>query len=247
MEDSKFNPIPYVVSCGIILLLIALLIPSNMGPREAAPRSQCRNNLKVIGLALHNYHEDYGSFPPAYVADDNGRPMHSWRVLILPYLDQAGLYNQYRFDEPWNGPHNSQFLEKRIYYYQCPVEAKKHVRESREARMTSYVAVVGPRTAFPGSESVSLKDISDGTSSVIAIVEVANSGIHWMEPRDLHVLQMATKVNPSVGQGISSPHKGGGAHALLCDGAVRSLADETAPETIRRLLEINDGEPVDGY
>src|SRR5262245_38698724 len=85
----------------LILVPCLLSMIETGGHRTASQRSQCKNNMKQIGLALHNYAEMYGSFPPAYIADDNGRPMHSWRVLILPFIDQVPLYNQYRFDEPW--------------------------------------------------------------------------------------------------------------------------------------------------
>src|SRR5579864_1434043 len=80
--------------CG----LFACLIPPMGHPPEASWRAQCKNNLKYIGQALHNYHDTFGSFPPAYIADSNGRPMHSWRVLLLPFFDQARatLYAKYR-------------------------------------------------------------------------------------------------------------------------------------------------------
>src|SRR4051812_9073955 len=93
------------LALGLAIAFFFSLSPST-GPREASKRTQCKNNLKEIALALHNYHEAYGCFPPAYIADKDGRPMHSWRVLILPYLDEKPLYLKYRFDEPWNGPHN---------------------------------------------------------------------------------------------------------------------------------------------
>src|SRR5690242_17032670 len=95
---------------GLFLLLcctgvpFALILPAVQQAREAARRSQCKNNLKQIGLALHNYHETYGGLPPAFVADDQGRPMHSWRVLILPFLGEQALYNEYNLSEPWDGP-----------------------------------------------------------------------------------------------------------------------------------------------
>jgi prepilin-type processing-associated H-X9-DG protein len=109
--------------------------------------------------------------------------------------------------------------------------------------MTSYVAVVGPDTAWPGARSTKLGDITDGTSNTLLVVEVADSGIHWMEPRDLHVLQMAPTVNPQAGQGISSRHPGG-AQASLADGSVRYLSEELSEEKLRALLTIAGGEPL---
>src|SRR5260221_9789347 len=85
----------------IAAVAIASWLPMERGVRPAARRSQCKNNLKQIGLALHNYHGVWGSFPPPYIPDEQGRPKHSWRTLILPMFDQAPLYNKYRFDEPW--------------------------------------------------------------------------------------------------------------------------------------------------
>src|SRR5437867_4482802 len=92
---------------GILGLLVALLLPATRsGGREAARRMQCSNYHKQIGLALQNYHDDYHSFPPAYIADADGKPMHSWRVMILPYMERKGLYDKYDLNEPWNGPNN---------------------------------------------------------------------------------------------------------------------------------------------
>ena len=85
--------------------------------RESGRRAQCRNNLKQIVLALQSYHQANGCFPPAYIADKNGKPMHSWRVLILPYLDRNALYKAYNFSEPWDGPNNKKLLAlaSRVY------------------------------------------------------------------------------------------------------------------------------------
>src|SRR4051812_10595310 len=94
---------------GIVLGMAAFLflLRAVIVDRQAHKLSdQCLGHLKEIGIALHNYHADYGVFPPAYVADASGRPLHSWRVLILPYLEQKPLYNRYNFSEPWDGPNN---------------------------------------------------------------------------------------------------------------------------------------------
>ncbi|MSR56602.1 MAG: DUF1559 domain-containing protein [Planctomycetaceae bacterium] len=234
-----------IISAGIVLLiplvLFALLWPAVSTPPEVHHRSQCKNNLHQIGLALHNYHDVYHSFPPAYVADDSGRPMHSWRVLLLPFLDYTALYNEYRFDEPWNGPHNSTLHDRVLAVYRCPSEDA--AKDSPEALMTSYVAIVGPETAWPGADPTRIEEISDGTSNTLLLVEVANSGIHWMEPRDLHVLQMAPTVNSKAGQGMSSRHTGG-AHILMGDGAVRFLSDRVTAEILRKLITRSAGDVI---
>ena len=101
-------------------ILVALLLPAVQAAREAARRMQCTNNLKQIALAMHNYHDVHGSFPAAYIADENGRPMHSWRVALLPYLERSDLYNQYNFNEPWDSPGNLKVAEQLPQTYRCP-------------------------------------------------------------------------------------------------------------------------------
>ena len=87
-----------IIATGIVMLIglvaVALLLPSVRRAREPARRSQCKNNLKQIWLALHNYHDEYQAFPPAYTVDAEGQPLHSWRTLILPYMDQKPLYDK---------------------------------------------------------------------------------------------------------------------------------------------------------
>jgi len=227
-----------VASVGGILALLSLLCwpepPQEVGPRR---RITCPANMKNVVLALHTYHDVYHSFPPAYIADAEGRPMHSWRVLILPYMEQGQLYEEYRFDEPWDGPNNKKLHDVIVPYYSCP-------SQNDPGTSTNYLAVVGPGTAWPGTESVSFGDMKDGPENTIVLVEVADSGIHWMEPRDLHLVQMARGINPAQGQGISSHHPGL-AMAGFGDGAVRSLSnDELTPQLLEALLTIAGGEEV---
>ncbi len=249
MSDSpgkQPQQIPAGVKIAIAVLfigiVIACLLPAT-GSRTAPKRTACKNNLKQLGLALHNYHDAYDMFPPAYVADARGRPEHSWRVFALPYIDQAVLYNRYRFDEPWNGPHNSELAENTLMVYQCPSDAEQ--REEPVA-WTSYVAVVGPHTVWPGAEATKIRDITDGTTNTLLVAESRNTGIHWMEPRDLHIGQMAMTLNPVGGQGISSQHWGG-AHALLGDGSVHFISEGVDPALLRRLMERDDGEDVGAF
>ena len=226
------------------------LLPYYSPCYEAARRCQCTNRLKLIALALHSYHDVYGSFPPAYIANEDGRPMHSWRVLILPFLEQQSLYDQYDFDEPWNGPNNSKIAAVGPDLFHCPSECAERCGDTSEehSSMTNYVAIVGPTAAWPGSRPACFKDFTDGTSETVLVVEVANSGIHWMEPRDLHVLQMAPNINPPTGQGISSYHADfGGAQVAFADGSVHFLSIDITPEVLRALLTRAGGETTFEY
>src|SRR5262245_5872973 len=91
-----------VIVLGIGAVVVALLLPAQRRGREAARRTQCKNNLKLIALALHQYEADYHALPPAYTVDRYGNPLHSWRTLILPYLDQQALYNSIDLSKAWD-------------------------------------------------------------------------------------------------------------------------------------------------
>jgi len=227
------------------VLFLCLVVPAISGTQHAARRSICQGHLKQIVVALHSYHDDYGCFPPAVIRDQNGRPMHSWRVLLLPYLEQLKLYASYRFDEPWDGPNNKLLPTADMPYYSCPEHPG--VRGKTSPTDTSYVVIVGPKSAFPGDQCVALSDITDDHGNTILVVEIANSGIHWIEPRDLHVTQMARQINPPRGQGISSahgPHPPGGANVVMVDGTVKFLdAKLLTADQIEGLLTIAGGEP----
>ena len=198
------------------------------------------NNLKQIGLALQNYRDAYGYFPPAYVADENGRPLHSWRMLILPWLEQKEIYDQYRFDEPWDGPNNRKLHDLRVSPYLCP-------SHPGERHSTAYVAVVGPGTAWRGVEPMRLEEVPDGQDRTILLVEVSAPSIHWMEPRDLELDRMSFAINgPNNAAGPSSRHPGG-ANILLVDGAVRFLKEALAATSLRALLTVAGGEEVGDF
>lgn len=237
-----------IVLVSIVLLTAWLLTRpqqiSRRGLIGEARRSQCKNNLTQIGLALHNYHDAFNSLPPPYVADAKGRPMHSWRVLILPFLGQEALYNEYRFHEPWDGPHNKLLADKGADLFRCPSDAPENATPAGPT--TSYVAVIGPQTMWPGDRAVNFRDVTDGLSNTLLVVEARNSGIPWMEPRDFHVSQMAPTINSQSGQGISSNHVGG-AHVLMGDGSARLLSDTLSLETIRALLTRDGGEVVGDF
>ncbi len=113
--------------------------------REAARRSQCTNNLKQIALAMHNYHARHNTFPPAYNKSPDGKPLLSWRVQILPFLDQKALYDEFHQDEPWDSPHNKTLISRMPVVYSCPSGSRTPAREGK----TSYLTPRGPATIFP--------------------------------------------------------------------------------------------------
>ena len=115
-----FTLIELLVVIAIIAILIALLLPAVQQAREAARRTQCKNNLHQLGLALHNYHDEYQCFPPAYTVDPDGKPLHSWRTLILPYLEHGPLYATIDLSKPWDDPANKAAYATNIQAYRCP-------------------------------------------------------------------------------------------------------------------------------
>jgi hypothetical protein len=162
--------------------------------------------------------------------------MHSWRILITPFLEEVALYNSYNFREPWDGPNNRELLAKR------PSQFAFHGDESDGGTVTNYLAVVGPETACPGAKCVSIKDIRDGTSLTILVVENEGSQIQWTEPRDLDFTRFDQMMKDPVRDGISSKYAPPG--ALMGDGTVRSIPVHPNPETLRAFFTIAGGEKV---
>jgi prepilin-type processing-associated H-X9-DG protein len=252
MEDTRQRLIECSFVAVLVICLMAMLIPVRPSMRGVRPlHGRCKNNLRQIGLALWNYHDEHGTFPPAYIADKDGKPMHSWRVLILRQMDRVDVYSQYRFDEPWNSPQNRR-LESLINsysgHYRCPQDGA-----SDDGR-ASYLAVIGPQTAWPGSEgAVRDRDFPKGTDKTVMLVEVADSGIRWMEPRDLNFDEMNFTPNDPRGNSPSAHHSEKGrwlwnepvktVHVLFADGHVEPLPIDTAAEKVRELLTARSATP----
>jgi len=230
-----------ILLCGLCLLALVLSV---LDFPEPFRRAACVNNLRQIVLAMHNYRHDYGCFPPAYIADSNGKPMHSWRVLILPYLEEKALYQAYDFSEPWDGPSNRKLAQEQPYEYRCPTSDSRRGGSPR----TDYVAVSGPKTAWANERAIKVQEIPDGASNTIILVEIADSDINWMEPRDLSFEEAVR------GSGVSSHHPRGNGYfyhdtlvvnVALADGRVQTLPQGLPSEVLEALLTIDGGETVD--
>jgi prepilin-type processing-associated H-X9-DG protein len=193
------------------------------------------NNLHQIAKALLNYEAVHGTFPPLYTTDDKGRPLVSWRALILPYLECQDIYEACRFDEPWNGPANAELARIDLPFMRCPSDPSSRPAE------TSYVAVVGPGTVWSVDEPIGLDDI-ENTTDTILLVEVAGSGIPWMEPRDLSLQDALRGINAQPGPSISSSHPGR-VVVLFADGYVQTVHESLTIDELRDWLTFEKREP----
>jgi hypothetical protein len=184
-------------------------------------------------LAVANYESAKGHFPPAFVSGPDGKAWHSWRVLILPYIEGDAMFRQYRFEESWNGPNNSSLADRmpRIYAFHDT---------KFPTSTTNYVAVVGNETMWPGAEGRKRDDLTDGTANTILIVENNGLGIHWMEPRDLAFGTMNFRLDTP--DGISSWYKDPA--IVLVDGSVRRLSRGMSADALRAALTVDGGEKI---
>ncbi len=209
-------------------VLVGLLLPAVQQAREAARRTHTRNNLKQIGLAMHNYHDVYRSFP-AQANYDKKKPLLSWRVHVLPYIDQGALYDQFNLEEPWDSPHNKKLIDQMPPIYQNPNLANKDFK-------TNYLAVSGKNTVFPGEDATGIKDIIDGTSNTIMVVE-ADEPVIWTKPDDWDYKEK----KPAQGLGT---FRRGGFFSLFSDGSVRFISVNVDPDILRAWFTPAGGEIV---
>jgi Protein of unknown function (DUF1559) len=206
--------------------------------------------MKQIALALHNYAEDHdGRFPPAALNDGGGRPLHSWRVLILPYLEQDALYKEFRLDEPWDSPHNAALLPRMPKVYSVPDRLPVGVGAGMSD--TFIQVFVGPGTAFEGPRGLSplRGDFPDGLSNTVLLVE-AREAVPWTEPADLayepdRALPPLGGVFTGRGRfSLFGPNRSPGFHVAMGDASVRFLGPQVSEATLRNAITRNDGQTL---
>jgi prepilin-type processing-associated H-X9-DG protein len=222
----KFRFIELLAVLSIIGILVALLLPAVRTGRTAALRAQCTNNLKQIALALRNYESAYKALPPAYSVDSEGKPLHSWRTLILPYLERQRLYESIDLSKPWNDPANAAALKTGISEYRCPAA-------DCPANRTTYMAIVAPNGCFRPNKPRQLSEITDDHGETLMVIEVGSEhAVHWMAPTDAdETLVMAS--GPSTKR-----NHAGGTNAAFVDGSVRFLQSAMPAAERRALISI---------
>jgi len=200
---------------------------SHAGPN--AFRIECAISLKNIALALENYRCSHGSFPPPSVSDKTGKPIHSWRVLILPYVEQQPLYDAYHFDEPWNGPNNSKLAAMRPRLFDCPSDEASRAPGSSA---TSYLGVI-PEDGCWGDRMR-----GDGTAprNPVILIEMADSGVGWAEPKDLRVDQILARLSSTFRKKFSGAHSQRLTHVALADGRVEELPCNLPEQVLHQVL-----------
>lgn len=174
------------IGCLTVLLGLALLVvfmPNLDTPRTQSRRMQAMMDLKRIGLALSYYEAEHGALPPAVVSDAEGNPLYSWRVLLLPYLEQHNLYEEFDLDQAWDSPANLSLSSKIPTCYIC-----WHLDYSRGE--TAFVALVSTderRTAILRETSQALADIAadDGLAATAIVVEDRSHPVIWSQPQDV--------------------------------------------------------------
>jgi prepilin-type processing-associated H-X9-DG protein len=225
---------------GVGGLGVALLLPAVQAAREAARRMQCSNNLKQIGLAMHTYYDVRQSLPPAYTVDKDGKPLHSWRVLILPYMEQTALYERIRLNEPWDSPYNSQFHDVMIPTFQCP--SNSFVAPGANC---CYTVVLGEHTAFPGAKPIGFAEVTDGLSNTILVAERLKP-ICWMDPTSELVLEEILDLECGINEDfeyLGSYHTGG-INVVFGDGSVQFISETIDLETLKSMFIRDDGRVV---
>ena len=240
LETESRQSLPGMSLGASAPVAVALLLPAVQASREAASRMTGANNLKQQLLALHNFHDVYKGFPAAWSTDKDGKPLLSWRVAILPFIEEQALYNEFHLDDPWDSEHNKKLLAKMPRVFRAP-------NSKAAAGMTTYLGVGGKQGVLgapvdpkndAAANGIGLQHVIDGTSNTIAIVEASDAlAVEWTKP----VEWIPDEKKPLAGLVGQYPS---GFNAALTDGAVRYIAKTVDPQVLLSLFKKDDGAAV---
>jgi hypothetical protein len=198
------------------------------------PDRQCRNNLRRIGLALRQYHDTQGAFPPWASYSKDGKPLLSWRVHLLTYLGQFELYSQFHLDEPWYSEHNKKLIGQMPAVYRCPNQ------KLTDKGKTTYLAPLGKTTMFTGQAEgtkISERTPSSGANTILLVDADDDHAVIWTKPDDL-------KYDPGKPLAGLFGHHQGLAAVLFADASVGFVRQTIAPKDLQALFDRNAGGKV---
>lgn len=211
------------ISIATTGMFVGLLLPAVQAARTAARRMSMSNNMKQVMLALHNYHDAYNRLPPAAITDPEGKPLLSWRVAILPFVEEQELYQKFHLDEPWDSEHNLPLSKELPGVYRSPNTATIDGK-------TVLQGVVGDDIGMKPLERTQFRDFIDGLSNSIMILQVdADAAVVWSKPEDLEI----DMDNPLEHLGNAER---GGFHIGMGDGSVRFMTQDIDPELFKKML-----------
>ena len=230
-----------LVGGGIIAILTYLAIAPQM-PQLLPGASQaktCANNMGLLADAILAYVNDHGTYPPAYTTDQYGQPLHSWRVLILPYLGYPELYEQIDLTIPWDSPANALLARQMPSEYRCPSDLDLDVLE------TSYLGISGTRQQcfFDQDHRRLPSELKDGAALTVMITEATGMGVHWMEPLDLDPSEFV-QWNAASYRGAGSMHLDKRFLVITADGKVHALPPTSLSDELSALVTIAGQESV---
>ncbi len=212
--------------------------PTVKGLKARRDAIACMNNLQRIAKALNSYAAEHGTYPTPTVVDSTGKPLYSWRVLILPYLDEAGLHASFNLSEPWDSESNSQLIPR------CPeVFISPGVGGIRGLSETSYVLLTGTGSIFPTSGPLSPPQVSDGLSKTLLVVETKNSVHEWSKPFDIDIAQLNSRIGATGPNSIGGNHAEG-ATAAFADGNAAWLPADLPPTILDAVISPNGNEAI---
>lgn len=221
-----------IAIAGMILLAVLLLLPAVQQSREAARRTQSRNNLKQLGLALDNYHDTFQRWPSGGTFDQNGRGMHGWGIALYPYLEASTLHQWIDYDQPWNAPYNAGCYACRLPYFINPSidPGYTSVLRKNEFAISHYSANSNLLSANSG---VKLSEI-ESRSGTFAMGELGGDFVPWGCPYNWRPLRGLTDAPRTYGR-IENI----GGNFLMADGSVRWIAPDASQEVISKLRGSN--------
>jgi len=219
-----------VLGCGA-----ALLLPAIQQARMAARMAQSKNNLKQIGLALHNYHDVYKMFPPSAIVDEQGTPRQGWTYSILPFVDQAPVFQQIDANAAWNDPVNVPYSQSRI-----PVYINPAIREEMGGDGYPLIHYAGNSQLFQPNKGMTLREMLDGASNTIMVGEINVGFPPWAKPNDVRDPALGLNKGPDT---FGSPYPMG-VHFLMGDGAVYPIAKDVDPAVLKALATPAGGERI---
>jgi len=243
MAENPYTPpqevntppaVPWVRRDGIVAAVLITIFTAPLflsvfsrGPsRRVVRESNCQMNCRQIALAMQSYHDQYQAYPPSYTVDANGKPLHSWRTLLLPYLNERARYDSIDLTKPWDDEVNLHAWKSIPRVYRCSVHRDAGNR-------TTYLAVVAPGSCLQPGKSAALSDITDGASKTVLIIDVSEEqGVIWMSPQDANLDQFL-----AMGTKLPSSHPSANIFTF-CDATVERFPREYAEKDRKAMVSI---------